>query len=59
MIRLEFADRLTVGVVDGPRELVSVGRYTPGNWEERLKQAYDECLRSVSCWTRLPPLRIS
>ena len=45
VIRLEFADRLTVGVVDGPRELVSVGRYTPGNWEERLKQAYDECLR--------------
>ena len=45
VIRLEFADRLTVGAVDGPRELVSIGRYTPGNWEERLKQAYDECLR--------------
>ena len=45
VIRLEFADRLTVGVVDGPRELVSVGRYTPGAWEERLKEAYDECLR--------------
>jgi len=44
-IRLEFADRLTVGVVDGPRELVSVGRYLPGRWEERLKEAYDECLR--------------
>jgi len=45
VIRLEFADRLTVGAVDGPRELVSIGRYTPGNWEERLKQAYDDCLR--------------
>ena len=44
-IRLEFADRLTVGVVDGPRELVSIGRYTPGGWEERLKEANDECLR--------------
>lgn len=45
MIRLEFADRLTVGAVDGPRELVGIGRYTPGGWEERLKEAYDECLR--------------
>jgi hypothetical protein len=44
-IRLEFADRLTVGVIDGPRELVSIGRYTPGGWEQRLKEAYDECLR--------------
>ena len=44
-IRLEFADRLTVGVVDGPRELISIGRYAPGGWEERLKDAYDECLR--------------
>ncbi len=44
-IRLEFADRLTLGVVDGPRELVSIGRYSPGNWEDRLKEAYDECLR--------------
>ena len=44
-IRLEFADRMTVGVVDGPRELVSIGRYSPGGWEERLKEAYDECLR--------------
>jgi len=44
-VRLEFADRLTVGVVDGPRELVSIGRYTPGSWEDRLKEAYDECLR--------------
>ncbi len=44
-VRLEFADRLTVGVVDGPRELVSIGRYTPGGWEERLKEAYDESLR--------------
>ena len=45
VVRLEFADRLTVGVVDGPRELVSIGRYTPGGWEERLKEAYDESLR--------------
>jgi len=44
-VRLEFADRLTVGVVDGPRELVNIGRYTRGSWEERLKEAYDECLR--------------
>ena len=44
-IRLEFADRLTVGVVDGPRELVSIGRYVPGGWEERLREAYEECLR--------------
>ena len=44
-IRLEFTDRLTLGVVDGPRELVSIGRYTPGGWEERLKEAYDEALR--------------
>ncbi len=44
-IRLEFADRLTVGAIDGPRELVSIGRYTPGGWEERLKEAYDEALR--------------
>lgn len=44
-IRLEFVDRMTMGVVDGPRELVSVGRYQPGGWEERLKEAYDECLR--------------
>ena len=44
-IRLEFVDRMTIGVVDGPRELVSVGRYQPGGWEERLEEAYDECLR--------------
>ncbi len=44
-IRLEFVDRMTIGVVDGPRELVSVGRYQPGGWEERLGEAYDECLR--------------
>lgn len=45
VIRLEFADRMTVGVVDGPRELLSIGRYTPGSWEERLREAYEECLR--------------
>lgn len=44
-VRLEFVDRLTIGAVDGPRELVSIGRYTPGSWEDRLKTAYDECLR--------------
>ncbi len=44
-IRLEFADRLTVGAIDGPRELISIGRYSPGGWEERLKEAYDEALR--------------
>ncbi|GEM_PF-4634022 len=44
-IRLEFADRLTVGAIDGPRELVSIGRYSPGSWEERLKEAYEEALR--------------
>ncbi len=45
LVRLEFSDRLTVGVVDGPRELSGVTRYTPGGWEERLKEAYDEALR--------------
>jgi tetratricopeptide (TPR) repeat protein len=45
VIRLEFVDRMTMGVVDGPRELASMGRYQPGGWEERLKEAYDECLR--------------
>ena len=44
-IRLEFVDRMTMGVVDGPRELASLGRYQPGGWEERLKEAYAECLR--------------
>ena len=44
-IRLEFADRLTLGVVDGPRELVGITKYTPGGWEERLREAYDEALR--------------
>ena len=43
-VRLEFVDRLTVGAIDGPRELVSIGRYAPGSWEDRLKVAYDECL---------------
>jgi len=44
-IRLEFVDRMTMGVVDGPRELASIGRYQPGGWEERLREARDECLR--------------
>jgi len=43
-VRLEFVDRLTVGVIEGPRELVSIGKYVGGSWEERLKAAYDECL---------------
>jgi len=44
-VRLEFVDRLTIGAIDGPRELVSIGRYVAGSWEDRLKTAYDECLR--------------
>ncbi len=44
-LRLDFADRLTIGAIDGPRELASIGKYSRGGWEEALKEAYDECLR--------------
>jgi len=44
-LRLEFVDRMTIGAIDGPRELVSIGKYSRGGWEEALKEAYDECLR--------------
>ena len=45
VVRLEFTDRLTVGAVDGPHELVSIGKYTSGGWEDRLRDAHNECLR--------------
>ncbi len=45
VVRLEFTDRLTVGAVDGPHELVGIGRYTSGGWEDRLRDAHNECLR--------------
>ncbi len=44
-VRLEFVDRLTVDAIDGPHELVSIGKYTSGGWEDRLKEVHDECLR--------------
>ena len=45
VVRLEFVDRLTIDAIDGPHELVSVGRYTSGAWEDRLREAHEECLR--------------
>ncbi|TFH35313.1 MAG: hypothetical protein E4G93_03965 [Dehalococcoidia bacterium] len=44
-VRLEFVDRLTVGAIDGPRELASIGKYVSGSWEERLKEGSDEAVR--------------
>ncbi|MBN1856515.1 MAG: hypothetical protein JW846_06130 [Dehalococcoidia bacterium] len=44
-VRLEFVDKLTVGAVDGPRELASIGKYTAGGWEERLREGADEAIR--------------
>lgn len=44
-LRLDFVDRLTIGAIDGPRELVSINKYSRGGWEDALKEVYDECLR--------------
>ncbi len=43
-LRLEFVDHLTIGAIDGPRELISVRKYSKGGWQDALKEAYDECL---------------
>ena len=51
-IRLEFADRLTVGVVDGPRELVSIGRYTPADGRSGSRKRTTSVCASRCCWTK-------
>jgi tetratricopeptide (TPR) repeat protein len=45
VVRLEFVDRLTIDAIDGPHELVSIGRYSSGPWEDRLREAHEQCLR--------------